>query len=153
MTTIRTRAARGSRREVSSSIDASSEPDLLRRNDFRPLILTIALMPSDKESFSTSLERYAPRVSNLPPPPPSPAPSPWPAPSVVRPSRSLAIAPIAIALVALGFAIGSWFRPIPDNKPPPAASPPVFTEQQAAEAKAKVCATYEKVHRAVLAAR
>jgi hypothetical protein len=89
-------------------------------------------------------------VSTLPPPPPSPASSPWPAPSIVRPSRSLAIASIAIALVALGVAIGSWFRPMPDNKPPPAPSSPAFTEQQTAEAKAKVCATYDKVHQAVL---
>lgn len=89
-------------------------------------------------------------MSNLPPPPPSPAPPPWPAPSIVRPSRSLAIASIAIALVALGVAIGSWFRPMPDNKTPPAPSSPAFTEQQTAEAKAKVCATYDKVHQAVL---
>ncbi len=98
-----------------------------------------------------SLERYAPRVSNLPPPPPSPSPS-WPtSPSAPkRPSHALAIASFAIAIVALGFAIGSWFRPMPDNKLPPAPSPPAFTEQQTTEAKAKVCATYEKVHQAVL---
>jgi hypothetical protein len=62
----------------------------------------------------------------------------------------LAMASFAIALVALGVAISSWFRPMPDNKPPLAPSPPVFTEQQTAEAKAKVCATYEQVHQAVL---
>jgi hypothetical protein len=67
-----------------------------------------------------------------------------------RPSRSLVIASLAIALLALGVAIGSWFRPVPDNKPSPAPSPPTFTDQQIADAKAKVCATYEKVHQAVL---
>jgi hypothetical protein len=67
-----------------------------------------------------------------------------------RPSRSPVIASLAIALLALGVAIGSWFRPMPDNKPPPAPPPPSFTDQQIADAKAKVCATYEKVHQAVL---
>jgi hypothetical protein len=67
-----------------------------------------------------------------------------------RPSRSLVIASLAIALLALGVAIGSWSRPMPDNKPSPTPSPPTFTDQQIADAKAKVCATYEKVHQAVL---
>jgi hypothetical protein len=66
-----------------------------------------------------------------------------------RPSRSLVIASLAFALLAVGVAIGSWFRPIPHNKPSPAI-PTSFTDQQIADAKAKVCATYEKVHQAVL---
>jgi hypothetical protein len=66
------------------------------------------------------------------------------------PSRSLLIASLTIALLALGVAIGSWFRPMPNSKPPPAPSPPNFTDQQIADAKAKVCATYENVHQAVL---
>jgi hypothetical protein len=60
------------------------------------------------------------------------------------------IASLTIALLALGVAIGSWFRPMPNSKPPPAPSPPNFTDQQIADAKAKVCATYENVHQAVL---
>jgi hypothetical protein len=53
--------------------------------------------------------------------------------------------------MALGVAIGSWFRPMPDNKPPPAPSLPSFTDQQIADAKAKVCSTYEQVRKAVVA--
>jgi hypothetical protein len=47
--------------------------------------------------------------------------------------------------VVLGIAIVGWFRPVP-NKPP---SPPSYTSQQEADAKTKVCAAYEKVHRAI----
>jgi hypothetical protein len=39
---------------------------------------------------------------------------------------------------------------MPNNKPSPAPLLPTFTNQQIADAKAKVCATYEKVHQAVL---
>ena len=50
-------------------------------------------------------------------------------------------------LVTLVVAIVGWFRPVP-AKPPPA---PVYSSQQVADAKTKVCAAYEKVHHAVLA--
>lgn len=39
---------------------------------------------------------------------------------------------------------------MPDNKQLPVPSPPVFTEQQTSEAKTKMCASYKKVHQAVL---
>ncbi|MCV7166447.1 hypothetical protein H7I75_19980 [Mycobacterium stomatepiae] len=52
--------------------------------------------------------------------------------------------------MALGVAIGSWFHPVPDNKPSPTPSAATFSEQQIAAAKTKVCATYQKVHQAVL---
>jgi hypothetical protein len=91
-------------------------------------------------------------VSNLPPPPPSPSPASWPTPPGAprRPSQALAIASFAIALAAVAVAIGSWFRPIPDNKPSPTPPSATFTDQQVGAAKAKVCATYQKVHQAVL---
>jgi hypothetical protein len=54
---------------------------------------------------------------------------------------------LAIALVALGLAIGAWLRPPPGSK---TADAPGYTEQQVSDAKAKVCASYDKVHRAVL---
>ncbi|WP_081290741.1 hypothetical protein [Mycobacterium asiaticum] len=44
--------------------------------------------------------------------------------------------------------MGAWLRPLPKYEPPPA---PTYTSQQVADAKAKVCAAYAKVHRAVLA--
>jgi len=49
-----------------------------------------------------------------------------------------------ITLVAVGAAVAAWLRPIPHNtaSTPPA---PSYSEQQVADAKAKVCAAYGKV--------
>ena len=92
--------------------------------------------------------RYDQDVSDLPPPPTSaPVPSPWPGTTPPRPRRqrpTFAFLVVAI-LVTLGVAIVGWFRPLPAK--PPAAS--TYTDQQVADAKAKVCAAYEKVHNAV----
>ena len=52
---------------------------------------------------------------------------------------------VVALLVTLGVAIVGWFRPVP-AKPPPS---PVYSNQQIADAKAKVCAAYQKVHTAV----
>jgi hypothetical protein len=93
-------------------------------------------------------------VSNLPPAPSTPSqPPPWPAarPTPTRPSRWLAFASLAIALVALGVAIGAWTRPLPDNKPASAPPPPSFTNQQIADAKSIVCAAFQEAHQAVVA--
>lgn len=49
-------------------------------------------------------------------------------------------------MVAIGIAIGAWFRPMPKYEPP---APPTYSSEQVADAKAKVCAAYAKVHRAV----
>ena len=53
-----------------------------------------------------------------------------------------------ITLVAVGAAVAAWLRPIPHNTSatPPA---PIYSEQQVADAKSKVCAAYEKVQNAV----
>jgi hypothetical protein len=48
-------------------------------------------------------------------------------------------------LVTLGVAIVGWYRPVPAKSPPA----PTYSNQQVADAKAKVCAAYEKVHSAV----
>ncbi len=58
-------------------------------------------------------------------------------------SRWSAFAALAIALVALGLAIGAWLRPSHQG----AQS---FTDQQTADAKAKVCAESTAVRRAVV---
>ncbi|MBX9638396.1 MAG: hypothetical protein K2X97_01310 [Mycobacteriaceae bacterium] len=58
------------------------------------------------------------------------------------------MASLGIALVAIGIAIGAWFRPMPKYEPP---APPTYSSQQVADAKAKVCAAYERVDHAVLA--
>jgi hypothetical protein len=52
-----------------------------------------------------------------------------------------------ITLVAVGAAVAAWLRPIPhETSATPAA--PTYSEQQVSDAKAKVCAAYEKVRRA-----
>ncbi|WP_155767941.1 hypothetical protein [Mycobacterium asiaticum] len=42
--------------------------------------------------------------------------------------------------------MGAWLRPLPKYEPPPA---PTYTSQQVADAKAKVCAAFQRVHNAV----
>jgi hypothetical protein len=49
-----------------------------------------------------------------------------------------------ITLVAVGAAVAAWLRPIPHETS--ATQPtPTYTERQVSDAKAKVCAAYEKV--------
>jgi hypothetical protein len=52
-----------------------------------------------------------------------------------------------ITLVAVGAAIAAWLRPIPHNT---SATPsaPVYSEQQVADAKAKVCDAFDKSQKA-----
>lgn len=88
-------------------------------------------------------------MSNVPPPqPPRPAWSTAASPAGSRPSRGLAIVSLVIAFVAIGIAVGAWFRPLPKNEPPRA---PSYSSQEVADAKAKVCAAYRMVRRALAA--
>jgi hypothetical protein len=96
-------------------------------------------------------------VSTLPPQPPftqPPLPQ-WPPVGPTSQKRSagrLAITALAVALLALGVAIGSWFHPVPDNKftaPPPK---PIYTDQQVTVAKTDICGAYRQVRRALDAA-
>lgn len=100
-------------------------------------------------------QRYDQGMSNVPPwTPPSPQQPPWaPRAAAPRPvpARCPAFAALAVALVAVGVAIGAWVRPLPDNKPSPPPAAPNFSAQQVADAKTKVCAAYDKIHHAVLA--
>jgi hypothetical protein len=63
-----------------------------------------------------------------------------------RPSRWPTFAALAIALIALAVGLVGWFRPVPHaNQPPPK---PAYTDQQVADAKAKVCTAFGKLDRA-----
>jgi hypothetical protein len=60
---------------------------------------------------------------------------------------------LVTALVTIGgIAIGAWFRPLPDNKPAPASPTPTFTDQQVTDAKARICAAFDKAHHALVVA-
>jgi hypothetical protein len=85
-------------------------------------------------------------MSTLPPAPPAPGPPPWPQVAPSRPQRWPVFASLVVALVAVGLAIGSWFRPLPCGKAPPT---PAYTNQQTADAKATVCAAFAKVDHAL----
>lgn len=87
-------------------------------------------------------------VSTLPPAPS--APPPWTPATPPATTRWPGYVSLVIALAAVGVAIGAWFSPLRHNEPSPAPSPPSFSDQQVTEAKAKVCAAYEQVHKAVL---
>jgi hypothetical protein len=92
--------------------------------------------------------RYDLPVSDLPPPQPAPpVQPPWPlaVQSVPRRQWPMFAFLVVALLLTLGVAIGAWFRPVP-YWPPPG---PKYTDQQVADAKAKVCAAFEKVHQAV----
>jgi hypothetical protein len=64
-----------------------------------------------------------------------------------RPARWPAFTALAIAFIALAVGLTAWLRPAPRNNQPPPK--PTYTDQQTADAKAKVCAAYEKLDRAV----
>jgi hypothetical protein len=70
-----------------------------------------------------------------------------PVPSLAfgRPARWATFTALAIALIALAVGVVGWFRPAQHVNPPP----PTYTAQQSADAKAKVCAAFDKVQRAV----
>lgn len=63
-----------------------------------------------------------------------------------RPSRWPTFAALAIALIALAVGLAAWFRSTPHNNQPPPK--PAYSQQQIADAKAKVCAAFAKLDRA-----
>ncbi len=63
-----------------------------------------------------------------------------------RPARWPMFVMLLITLVAVGAAVAAWLRPIPHTTTAPKA--PSYSDQQVADARAKVCAAYEKIHHA-----
>jgi hypothetical protein len=53
---------------------------------------------------------------------------------------------LVITLVAVTAAVAAWLRPIPSTQ---TSAPPTFSEQRVANAKSRVCAGYQKIHRAL----
>ena len=86
-------------------------------------------------------------MSDLPPSDPGPHWGPPPPTAFGRPSRWPTFIAIAIALIGVAVGFVGWFRPTPHNNQPPPK--PTYTAQQTADAKAKVCAAFGKVTRAV----
>jgi hypothetical protein len=64
-----------------------------------------------------------------------------------RPSRWPTFTALAIALIAFAVGLVGWFRPVPHTDQPSAK--PTYTDQQTADAKAKVCAAFSQVDRAL----
>lgn len=56
---------------------------------------------------------------------------------------------LVVAVVAIGLAIGCWFRPMPGSTGSPVPSAPSYTRQQVADAKTNVCIAFGKVDRAL----
>ena len=100
------------------------------------------------EQFNHAVPNAPPSPFSANPQPPLPSTSP---PVSRRSTQWPAVAAVAIALIALGVAISSWFRPLPENKPPSSRPAPNFSTQQIGDAKVKVCAAYDRIHHAVLA--
>jgi hypothetical protein len=70
---------------------------------------------------------------------------PWPPVQPPRgPARWPVVVMFAITLGAVGVAVAAWLRPMPEAKSA-APSAPTFSAQQVADAKARVCAAFEKV--------
>jgi hypothetical protein len=66
-----------------------------------------------------------------------------------RPARWPTFTALAIALIGVAVGLVGWFRPAPHNDQASAPPKPTYTDQQTADAKAHVCAAFERVHHAV----
>lgn len=79
-------------------------------------------------------------------PPPTVGPAPWAQPPPVTPrgpSPWPARTAWLVAIIALVVGAIGWFRPVPRDDHPLAPPGPTFTDQQIADAKVKICASYK----------
>lgn len=58
----------------------------------------------------------------------------------------MSVAALVMALLAVGIAIGSWFRSMRTNNSGPR---PAYTREEVADAKSAVCSAFGKVHNAI----
>lgn len=80
------------------------------------------------------------------PPSMSSAPPPWPTAEAPRRRRRWpTVAWLAAISLVAAVAVVGWMRPWQEHKPPAA---PTYTDQQVANAKANVCAAFDKVQHA-----
>ena len=86
-------------------------------------------------------------MSQTPPPDTGPHWGPPPPAAFRRPSRWPTLVSLVIALIGVAAGFVGWFRPVPHNNPP--SPKPTYTARQTADAKAKICAGFEKLERAV----
>lgn len=118
--------------------------------------------PGASQEVNTGIvdQRYHRSMSDMPTGPshgpglpPAPAtPPPWaPAPPMAprKPARWPAFAMLVITLIAVGAAVATWLRPLPETKTPSAPPAPTFTGQQIADAKANICDVFKTVSKAV----
>lgn len=66
-----------------------------------------------------------------------------------RPARWPTFTALAIALIAMAVGLVGWFRPVAHNDQTSAPPKPTHTDQHVANAKANVCAAFEKVDHAL----
>lgn len=57
---------------------------------------------------------------------------------------------LALTVVAVVAAVAAWLRPMPEAGSGSGGPVASFSDQQVADAKARVCAAWERVHRAVM---
>lgn len=67
-----------------------------------------------------------------------------------RAPRWLSIVSLVLALVAIGIGLSSWMRPMQTGEPSATPPAPIYSDRQITDAKALVCAAYEKVHHALV---
>lgn len=82
-----------------------------------------------------------------------PGPAPWPQqgfPPARGPSRLPVFLALGVAVVALGLAIGAWFRPAATT--PAVPTSPQYSEQEVADAKTAVCDAYDTTYKSLYAA-